>query len=928
MNPERWQQIQNILDKAWASGPSAWTTYLDEACAGDPSLRQEVESLLQSLDAAGDFLENPFSDNASEAGGPSLIGQSFGPYRIVAELGRGGMGTVYRAVRAGDYEQQVAIKLIKRGLDTDFVLRRFRDERQILAKLQHPGIARMLDGGSTPDGLPYFVMECIEGQPLDRYCDENKLSLADRLRLFRLVCSAVEYAHRNLIVHRDIKPGNILVTSDGTPRLLDFGIAKLLNAEPADSSPPQTTTVMKMMTPDYASPEQASGGVITTATDVYSLGVVLHVLLTGALPHRTAPDLDVDEPSTAILKNDTGEDEEKLRRKLAGDLDNIVLMALREKPERRYSSVENLSEDIRRHLEGLPVAARRDTFSYRAVKFVKRHTAGVAAAVFITLTLAAGIGATLWEARVASAQRARAERRFNDVRQLAHTLMFDIYDGVKDLAGATQSRKQILDSALRYLDSLTQESGGDPALQRELASAYQRMGEVRFQQTMGNLGDTPGALESYGKSLSLRKAIAGSAAATSDDQLNLAKSYYYISRILNVAGNVAGSLKNGQQAVSILEDMRSKTPRDEKVLSALQSSYDAVGDALSSDANGSGLGRIAEAADVHQKALVLAQGRAKKYPRAVAICLIKVGNDRKKLGDRRGAIAAYYQARDILQKLAGDTTKAEPRRDVAGIASAIGDTLILDGNGKDALPVYARCLQISKDLAAADPANRLAQTDLGLAYTGVGNAFYVLGDWQSAKDNLAIAREVIGRASAHDPLDGGARDMLASLDVQIGQVDEKVGLVTQALQEYRAALAIFVASAEKDPKNIDARLNTGAACLRIAHAFARSKDFAPAAENYRKALEYVEKIATADHADERALYTAADSYSGLGEVMALSGTDTKEARVMLERSLGVWRKIPNPARLTPSGFDAGNPKEVEAAKQRLLTDQRTKPPDH
>jgi len=341
-----------------------------------------------------------------------------GPYKTLRELGHGGMGTVYLAVRADEqYRKRVAIKVIKGGIDRDEVASRFRRERQILAGLDHPNIAKLLDGGTTEEGLPYLVMDYIEGDAITEYCARQAVSTAERLKLFRSVCSAVQYAHRNLVVHRDIKPGNILVTADGTPRLLDFGIAKLLNP---DLSGESATLSGQVMTPEYASPEQVSGGPITTATDVYSLGVVLYELLTGLRPYRLKSrerleilraivDQEPERPSAAIdrLREGTGSPPppgaattaapssrnpegtaERLRRRLRGDLDNIIMMAMRKEPNRRYPSVEALSDDIQRHLEGHPVAARKGTVTYRAGKFVKRHAVGVmAVAAFTLLTI-------------------------------------------------------------------------------------------------------------------------------------------------------------------------------------------------------------------------------------------------------------------------------------------------------------------------------------------------------------------------------------------------------------------------------------------------------------------------------------------------------------------------------------------------------------
>jgi serine/threonine-protein kinase len=415
MEPERWRRIDEVFQAALNCEPGRRDAFLDEACAGDASLRKEIDSLLASYERGGFTGAPAFADglrmlerNQSD----SFTGRRIGPYQVIREIGRGGMGAVYLAARADQaYRKEVAIKLIHRGLDTDSVVQRFCSERQILASLEHPNITRLLDGGATEDGLPYFVMEHIQGEPIDKYCETRRLNIVERLRLFQSVCGAVQYAHQNLVVHRDIKPGNVLVTAEGVPRLLDFGIAKLLNPGLGPGGTGGALTAAGLMTPQYASPEQVRGETITTASDVYSLGVLLYELLTGRRPYRLTSTAaaeveraicyeEPEKPSAAAGRS--------LRRRLRGDLDNIVLMAMRKEPPRRYRSVEQFAEDIRRHLNGLPVIARPDTAGYRAAKFVARHKAGVAAAALIFLTLAAGIVATLWQAKVAATERDRA----------------------------------------------------------------------------------------------------------------------------------------------------------------------------------------------------------------------------------------------------------------------------------------------------------------------------------------------------------------------------------------------------------------------------------------------------------------------------------------------------------------------------------------
>src|ERR1700730_13812532 len=398
---ERWARVKELFEAAVDLDSNQRASLLDKECGGDEPLRGKIESFLKSDEQTDGFIEQPafaiphdlFPDNVEE----SFAGRQFGAYQIIREIGRGGLGAVYLAARADDeYRKQVAIKVIRRGLDTEDILRRFRTERQILAQLDHPNIARLIDGGTTDDGLPYLVMEYVSGEPINAYCNANALLTTERLRLFRKVCAAVTYAHQNLIIHRDLKPSNILVTQEGEPQLLDFGIAKLLST--ADEWFTQTIPALRVMTPEYASPEQVKGDKIMTTSDVYSLGVLLYELLTGQRPYRLktrAPeeiaraitDQEPERPSTAVTRVSNSPQSDPSRtggfrnpKSLRGDLDNIVLKAMRKEPARRYASVGQFSEDIRRHLTGLPVVARKDTVSYRAGKFVSRHRIRAAAA--------------------------------------------------------------------------------------------------------------------------------------------------------------------------------------------------------------------------------------------------------------------------------------------------------------------------------------------------------------------------------------------------------------------------------------------------------------------------------------------------------------------------------------------------------------------
>jgi serine/threonine protein kinase len=489
---ERWARVKELFEAAVDLNHHERKTLLDRECGHDDGLRAEIDSLLKSDEQTGAFIEEPafaiprdlFPEDTEEP----FVGRQFGAYEVIREIGRGGLGAVYLAARADDeYWKQVALKVIRRGLDTEDIIRRFRNERQILAQLDHPNIARLIDGGTTDEGLPYFVMEYVNGEPINVYCDANALPTTERLRLFRKVCAAVTYAHQNLVIHRDLKPSNILVTQEGEPKLLDFGIAKLLDA--TDELFTQTLPALRVMTPEYASPEQVKGDKIMTTSDVYSLGVLLYELLTGQRPYRlktrtpeeiarAITEQEPERPSTALTHGDSPPSAIRNPKSLRGDLDNIVLMAMRKEPARRYSSVGQFSEDIRRHLEGLPVIARKDTVAYRASKFINRHRIGVAAAALVVLSLLGGIVATLVQVRTARRERAKAEAISSFLQE---TLNASNPDRTQN---GGRTAKDLLDDASKRLatEELSDQPEVKAELQRIIGSSYFSLGQYALAE--------------------------------------------------------------------------------------------------------------------------------------------------------------------------------------------------------------------------------------------------------------------------------------------------------------------------------------------------------------------------------------------------------------------------------------------------------------
>jgi serine/threonine-protein kinase len=478
---ERWRRLSGILDAALDLPLEARGRYLDEACGGDAALRREADDLLAADFAAGNFLDSPAAERAAPLVAEMMArgdeayaappGRLVGTYRLLDELGEGGMGTVYLAERAdGEFEHRVAIKLLRHGLESRDARRRFLQERQILARLKHPAIARLLDGGVTEGGVPFFVMELVDGKPVTTFCEERQLGPGERLRVFIEICDAVQYAHRNLVVHRDIKPSNVLVDSAGNVKLLDFGIAKLL-AEGGETAPAQPTrTLLQAMTLEYASPEQVRGDAVTTATDVYALGVLLYELLTGVRPHRTSEGART-ELERAILDREPPRPS-SISSRLRGDLDSVVLKALQKQPERRYASADALALDLRRFLQGLPVSARGETVAYRVRKFIGRHRLAVASASLVVLSLIAGLVGTIGQARRAQREVQKAEAVKDFLKSL-----FAASDPAEARGRERTALELLEDGATRIRTELKDQPEVQSEVTRLVADVYFQLGE-------------------------------------------------------------------------------------------------------------------------------------------------------------------------------------------------------------------------------------------------------------------------------------------------------------------------------------------------------------------------------------------------------------------------------------------------------------------
>jgi eukaryotic-like serine/threonine-protein kinase len=753
MDESRWERVKEIFSTALERDALLRDAFLAEACGGDAPLRAEVDSLLAAHEDSGDLLSRPAAEQSlgleAQRAPRDWIGQRVGFYRIVEVVGRGGMSEVFRAVRDDDeYRKDVAVKVLREGYDTRSLLGRFKIEKQILATLDHPNIARLLDAGSTEEGLPYLVMDYIVGRPIDEHCAHHRLGIEARLDLFQTLCSAVEYVHRHLMVHGDLKCSNVLVTDDGTVKLLDFGIAKLLQPAPTLAAADSKLTGLVALTPEYASPEQIRGGPITTASDVYSLGVVLYRLLSGTLPYRVGEGFgyrlaaqivegEVRPPSVAAREN--GDEVEKgFPKRLTGDLDNIVLMALQKDPTRRYSSVERFEEDINRHLRGFPVSARQAAFHYRLAKFAGRHKGAIAAAALIVVTLLGGIAAT-WREKV------RAERHFDEVRKLANTFMFDVHGAVADLPGSTPARQMLVENSLRYLEALSAESEGEASLQRELATAYEKVGDVQGGFRSSNLGDPEGAMKSYHKALTIRESLLAEDPGNRDVQRELLRSYGKLGDMLSYQGAKQGAIDNSRRAAKLASELVAApgaTPADRRNLGNV---YYSLGWQLSDAGQfGDGLLFLKQAAAVYE-AIAAEQPKDTMTRRALSLAYGRMG---EVLLDSTQRFAEGLQMHTKGLEIANELAASDPNN--TGYAKMQGYALLgiawahmKLGSLREALKYQLAAVATFSPVLAADPRNEEARFDAANALEQAGVTYNALGQWRAAEQQLSQALAVL-----------------------------------------------------------------------------------------------------------------------------------------------------------------------------------------
>ena len=765
MSNERWQQVWEIFEQVAGLPPEERPAALDAACGEDEELRRGVEKMLAADRQPDSFLDHPVgrhlnggqvavsrgrsSERTLVAGdAPHSDGSTIGPYRILRRLGQGGMGTVYLAVRADDaFRRRVVVKLVRPGMESEAVLRRLRTERQILAGLEHPYVARLYDGGSTEDGLPYFVLEYVEGVPIDVHCDQHQLSIDGRLSLFRKVCEAVHYAHQNLVVHRDLKPSNILITPAGEPRLLDFGIAKLLNPELTAGALEATETWHRVLTPSYASPEQIRGQPITTASDVYSLGVLLYQLLTGHLPRSFAGrtmreieslllDTEPPPPSRAVTRPPpaagnkpadaaepaSGLRVKELRRRLAGDLDAIVLKALRSTPSGRYSSVERLAADIERHQLALPVAARAGSWRYRAGRFVRRNRGGVAGAAGVALLLVGFIVATLVQVARVSFERDLA-RRERDKKTQVLDLVLELFElsnpyvvpgkeltvrqalerSLPILGAGLREQPEVRAELLHTSGSILNVVGAHDDARQQLSEALEIRRRIHGEghlDVVASLGALAGALCGLGEldraEKLARQAVAIARELPAGDRSSLARPLIDLLGVLECQGEFHGTGEAAREAVALTAELSAGSVQRIVALEHLALFHSTQGD-------------HAEAVRLNRQALELGRARwGEDHPR-LAKALNNLGMNLRRMEDLAGAEAAYREALRVERaSLGGDHVSETLLGNLAGVYYAQGELEeamklyvqarqgVLDGAGPDHWSVYYFDLRIAR----------------------------------------------------------------------------------------------------------------------------------------------------------------------------------------------------------------------------------------
>lgn len=929
-----WQQVQSLFLLSADLPIGERDQVLEKLCGGDIELRGEVESLLiadsdseATIDAAIQGVASTVFDT------PMLLSGRLGVYRIVREIGRGGMGSVYLALRDDDeYTREVALKVVKRGMDTEEVLRRFREERQILANLDHPFIARLFDGGTTAEGISYFAMELVEGCPVDVFCREHALDVKARCRLFLHILEAVSYAHRNLVVHGDLKPANIFITLEGTPKLLDFGVAKLVGRDEDDAA-------SRIFTPGYASPEQVRGTPVTTATDVYSLGAVFYELLSGK---RSQP-LDFDTPTRIerAICDLQAPRPSLVAKAIPVDLDCVVQMALQKEPERRYQSAEQFAEDVRRYLENRPVVARPDTTGYRARKFLVRNRVQVAMASIVAAALIGGLAVSLAQTRRARAERAMADiqrkvalderaeaesarvseakqraladdqrgvaekerdeakrqkaiadQRLKDIMDLAGRTLFDAHSAIASLPGSIPARKKIVETTLSYLESMASHIGENDEMREALTEAYYKVSLIQGDPHGASLQDHAGAEESLHKA----EAILLPAYHRHPNSPGLMLRWIEVQSGLADAANHSGKLQEGvhiylellpvtRRLARTCNDLPCET-QEAVIETSLATSLFSVDSeqGLKHADHGIELGRVLMArhpgnAEIEQ-ALGVVMG--------VAASAYKIQGNLEKSGEY------YRQSIEIREQLLlSDPANQSIRRN---LLVAYGNYVLLLGvpwsqnlDRPNEARVYAqKAVAIARETVKADPQDATARRDLGMILGRLGMIDPEPGAAAASLASLEEAGDLIAPIVEANPKAYDAASQLALIQQYQARRLAELGRIPESIQTYRKAMGLL------EPFFVQSKITMASDYIAdqdgLALLYASTGENASALDMAKKAIAAGEKYAATSPPNDNRLAALAGAWSALALVQSKTGLNS-EAHQSAEKAMTMWGTI-------------------------------------
>lgn len=838
MDHERWNKLKNVFANAVEmEDRSRRLAYIHDQCTGDAEMEKEVLSLLENFSSTDKTLENPL--NAVQLllsqPGDLPIPKFFGNYRIIREIGRGGMGSVFLAERSdGEFSQRVALKIIRHSLSDEASQQRFRRERELLAGLSHSNIARLYDGGVSENGEPFFVMEYIEGSPLMDYVRSQNLKLRPRLLLFLKLCAAVSYAHRNLIIHRDLKPQNILVNQNGEPKLLDFGLAKLID----ESSTEQTATQFRAFTPAYASPEQILGKRVSVASDIYSLGVILFELLTNQRPFENESK-SLDQLLNDLTENDPPKPSTFLSGTKSGnltgfsidrDLDTIVVKCLAPEPERRYLSVDDLINDIGNYLDSRPITARPSTFRYKAGKFVRRNKTAVTAAFLVVLALTTGTGISLWQAHIARLERDRAERRFQDVRRLSTSLLFEITPKIETLEGSLAARETLVARSLEYLDSLASEAGNDEQLLAELAAAYEKIGELQGHHTKPNTGDLAGALESYQKANRIRQFLP----PTAENRRLLAENFRQLSDARWWQGDTKTAKLDVEAAISIYDRLINENPDNPdykiarlRTLNDLAQWYQAANNYPEAISIATRIINESSNMDVSQKDV-----REIYY-----VTHADLGNSLSWNGEQQRAEKEMATAVEGVERLIADFPSDARLRHIMWRVYSLASVIYEDVNNPISLDFALKALKTAENALLSEPRDIQAKHNRARSTYRIGVILVNLH-----RSNAAIERLSQAELLMRDLINYSAGNNYYRSD--LGRIYLRKGLALQALARYPESnsafaetMKIWEAMKNDDPANKNVLRDIATTKMYIGDTFDKMNRKDEAASSYRDAIE-------------------------------------------------------------------------------------------